>query len=51
MAALCTNPSLPTTARFYQRLRTTGKPDKVALNTVTRKLLILLNLALASQHR
>ena len=32
--------------RFYKRLRANGKPAKVALTAVMRKLLVLLNFAL-----
>lgn len=35
---------------FYQKLRTSGKPAKVALTAVARKLLILLNSALKNPH-
>jgi hypothetical protein len=36
----------PTLKAFYQRLRAAGKPAKLALTAVARKLLILLNSAL-----
>jgi transposase len=35
---------------FYQRLRAKGKPAKVALTAVMRKLLLLLNLALKNPN-
>jgi len=46
MAALCASRLHPTLSIFYKRLRDTGKPPKVALTAVMRKLLVLLNLTL-----
>jgi transposase len=46
MAALCASRLHPSLSVFYQRLRAAGKPAKVALTAVMRKLLIFLNLAL-----
>ena len=46
MAALCASRLHPTLSVFYQRLRANGKPGKVALTAVMRKLLVLLNFAL-----
>lgn len=46
MAALCASRHYPPLHDFYERLRTAGKPAKVALTAVMRKLLVLLNLAL-----
>jgi transposase len=43
MAALTAARWNPTLRAFYQRLRATGKPAKVALTAVARKLLVLLN--------
>jgi transposase len=43
MAALVASVRNPTFKVFYQRLRTAGKPGKVALTAVMRKLLIHLN--------
>jgi transposase len=43
MAALVASRRNPTLARFYQRLRSLGKPAKVALVAVMRKLLTILN--------
>ena len=37
-------------APFYQRLRAAGKPPKVALTAVMRKLLIALNSSLTPTH-
>ena len=51
MAALCASRLYPPLRDFYQRLRTAGKPGKVALTAVIRKLALLLknpNLPLAS---
>jgi transposase len=50
MAALCASRLYPPLHDFYQRLRTAGKPPKVALTAVMRKLLILLNLALKTPN-
>jgi transposase len=46
MAALCAARLHPSLSTFYKRLRAAGKPPKVALTAVMRKLLILLNLSL-----
>jgi len=46
MAALCASRLHPSLSAFYKRLRANGKPSKVALTAVMRKLLILLNLVL-----
>jgi len=43
MAALTAARWNPTLRAFYQRLRAAGKPAKVALTAVARKLLVLLN--------
>lgn len=43
MAALVASATNPTFKAFYQRLRSAGKPGKVALTAVMRKLLIHLN--------
>jgi transposase len=48
MAALCSARLHPSLSAFYKRLRANGKPAKVALTAVMRKLLVLLNLALKS---
>jgi len=46
MAALCASRLHSSLSAFYKRLRDKGKPAKVALTAVMRKLLILLNLVL-----
>jgi transposase len=46
MAALCAAILHPSLSAFYKRLRDNGKPAKLALTAVMRKLLILLNLSL-----
>ena len=46
MAALVATRHNPILAQFYQRLRTAGKPPKLALTATMRKLLIALNTAL-----
>jgi len=43
MAALTAARWNPALRSFYQRLRAAGKPAKVALTAVARKLLVLLN--------
>jgi transposase len=43
MAALVVSRSNPVLKTFYQRLRTAGKPAKVALTAVMRKLVVLMN--------
>jgi len=43
MAALTAARWNPVLRGFYQRLRAAGKPAKVALPAVARKLLVLLN--------
>ena len=50
MAALCASRLYPPLRDFYQRLRTAGKPGKVALTAVIRKLVILLNLLLKNPN-
>ena len=49
MAALVASQADPTLTAFYQRLRAHGKPAKVALVAVMRKLLTILN-AMIKQH-
>lgn len=49
MAALVATRWNPVLRAFYQRLRTAGKPAKVALVAVMRKLLVTLNAMLAHQ--
>jgi transposase len=46
MAALVATRHNPILAAFYQRLRTAGKPPKLALTATMRKLLIVLNASL-----
>ena len=46
MAALCAARLHPSLSAFYKRLRDKGKPAKLAITAVMRKLLILLNFAL-----
>jgi len=46
MAALVASRHNPILANFYQRLRSAGKPPKLALTATMRKLLIVLNSAL-----
>jgi transposase len=43
MAAVTAAPFNPNLATFYKRLRTAGKPAKVALTAVMRKLVVLAN--------
>jgi transposase len=43
MAALTASQHNPILAAFYQRLRKNGKPAKLALTAVMRKLIVLLN--------
>ena len=43
MAALSAARHNPVLAAFYQRLRATGKPPKVCLVAVMRKMLLVLN--------
>lgn len=50
MAALTAARWNPVLRAFYQRLRTAGKPAKVALTAVARKLLVLLNAILRDQR-
>lgn len=50
MAALVASRRNPPLAAFYQRLRTHGKPAKVALVAVMRKLLTILNAMLKHQE-
>ncbi len=49
MAALCAARHNPILSSFYQRLRAKGKPHKLALTAVMRKLLIALNSCLKPQ--
>ncbi len=49
MAALVAARHNPPLRRFYQRLRAAGKPAKVALVAVNRKLLVILNTMLKHQ--
>jgi transposase len=51
MAALVATRHNVTLARFYQRLRAAGKPPKVALVAVMRKLLTILNAMVKHQSR
>jgi transposase len=51
MAALVGTRHNPILKRFYQRLRAAGKPPKVALVAVMRKLLTIVNAMLAHQSR
>ena len=46
MAALCATLHNPLIKDFYQKLRARGKPAKVALTAVMRKLLLHLNSSL-----
>ena len=50
MAALAATLHNPILKAFYQRLRQNGKPAKVALTAVMRKLIILLNRLLKNPH-
>ena len=50
MAALTAARYNPVLRTFYQRLRTAGKPAKVALTAVARKLVVLLNAMLRDQR-
>jgi transposase len=50
MAALAATRCNPDLRRFHQRLKENGKPPKVAIIAVTRKLLVLAN-TLVSQNR
>ncbi len=49
MAALCAARHNPILSSFYQRLRAKGKPHKLALTAVMRKLLLALNSCLKPQ--
>jgi transposase len=51
MAALVAARWHPTLRAFYQRLRAGGKPAKLALTAVARKLLVLLNAMLRNGQR
>ena len=51
MAALVAARWNPVLRGFYQRLRAAGKPAKLALTAVARKLLVLLNAMLRTGHR
>lgn len=50
MAALAASIHNPILKAFYQNLRTRGKPAKVALTAVMRKLIILLNRLMKNPH-
>lgn len=50
MAALVASRWNPVLGAFYQRLRAAGKPAKVALTAVARKLLVLCNAVLRDQR-
>lgn len=50
MAALVAAPWNPALRVFYQRLRAAGKPAKLALTAVARKLLVLLNAILRDRR-
>jgi transposase len=50
MAALVAARANRTLRAFYLRLRAAGKPAKVALTAVMRKLLILMNHVLKNPH-
>jgi transposase len=49
MAALASVRCNPVLRQFYQRLRTSGKPAKVALVAAMRKLLLMLNAMLKTK--
>lgn len=51
MAALSATRHNPLLAKFYQRLRAAGKPSKVALVAVMRKLLTIVNAMMKHQTR
>jgi transposase len=51
MAALSATRHNPLLAKFYQRLRAAGKPSKVALVAVMRKLLTIINAMMKHQSR
>jgi transposase len=51
MAALVASQRNPALSAFYQRLRTAGKPGKVALVAVMRKLLTIVNAMIKHQAR
>jgi transposase len=50
MAAVCASRYNPVLSAFYQRLRQAGKPAKVCLVAVMRKLLLLLNRLIAEPN-
>jgi len=50
MAALAATQHNPILKAFYQRLRERGKPAKLALTAVIRKLVILMNRLLKNPH-
>lgn len=50
MAALTASQFNPSLKAFYDRLRAAGKPAKVALTTVMRKLIVLMNHVLKNPH-
>lgn len=50
MAAVSASQHNPVLAAFYQRLRTAGKPPKVCLLAVMRKMIVVLNRMLKNQH-
>ena len=49
MAALVASRHNPVIKEFYQRLRSAGKPGKVALTVCIRKLLVILNAMLKNR--
>jgi transposase len=51
MGALVAARYNPVLRAFYQRLRAAGKPGKVALTAVMRKLLVLLNAMMRTNTR
>lgn len=51
MAALVSTRYNPTMKAFYERLVSKGKPKKVALVAVMRKLLVTLNVMVREQKR
>jgi len=50
MAALCASRFHPSLSVFFKRLRSAGKPPKLALTALMRKLICLLNLALKNPN-
>jgi transposase len=51
MAALVASRHNPVLAAFYNRLLTAGKPKKLALTAVMRKLLVILNAMLRDKRQ